>query len=345
MFQLFFYTLIMGKSIAIIISCVFCFSIGPSYSQPLFGVNLASAEFNEKAIPGVLGKDYIYPGEQSLNYFNGKGFKLVRLPFLWERIQPVLNEKLDAAELAALDEFVANSKSKGMLVILDVHNYGRRDVDGKKMRIGSKEVPRQAFTDLWKRLSEHFKNESAIYGYGLMNEPHDMKEYSWVQSAQEAINGIRTVDKKHSILVAGNDWSSADRWPQSSDSLKYLKDPNNNLVFEAHVYFDRDASGSYRLSYKLDGVTPNTGVERVSHFVEWLKQNNKKGFIGEFGIPGNDEQWNVVMDNFLAFIKSNGVGGTYWAGGPWWGDYQMNIESYDEQDRPQMKALKKYLSK
>ena len=63
---------------------------------------------------------------------------------------------------------------------------------------------------------------------------------------QTSIIAIREVDMKNTIIVGGNDWSSAERWPYMSDTLKYLFDPADNLMFEAHVYFDKDASGSYR---------------------------------------------------------------------------------------------------
>ena len=36
-------------------------------------------------------------------------------------------------------------------------------------------------------------------------------------------------------MVGGNDWSSAERWIEQSDTLKFLKDPANNLAFEAHL--------------------------------------------------------------------------------------------------------------
>jgi endoglucanase len=45
---------------------------------------------------------------------------------------------------------------------------------------------------------------------------------------------------------------------------------------------------------------------------------------------------------FLAHLQANDLPGTYWAGGPWWGDYPLSVEPRGGKDRPQMKILTKY---
>jgi hypothetical protein len=54
----------------------------------MFGVNLAGAEFG--SVPGTYGVDYTYPTSSELDYYAAKGVTLIRLPFLWERMQPAL---------------------------------------------------------------------------------------------------------------------------------------------------------------------------------------------------------------------------------------------------------------
>ena len=54
----------------------------------LLGVNLAGAEFGTpNHVPGVFGTDYIYPTHTEIDYYAAKGMSVVRLPFLWERLQ------------------------------------------------------------------------------------------------------------------------------------------------------------------------------------------------------------------------------------------------------------------
>lgn len=131
---------------------------------------------------------------------------------------------------------------------------------------------------------------------------------------------------------------------EKSDTLKYLKDPVNNLIYEAHVYFDADASGSYNGSYDTEKGSPTRGIERVRPFVNWLKNNQLKGFVGEYGVPDDDERWLVTMDNFLNYLQSEGVNATYWAAGPWWGKYPLSLTPKGGKDAPQMKIVEKYLT-
>src|SRR5690606_19358119 len=54
----------------------------------LVGVNLSGAGFGPSVVPGVHGTNYTYPAESYYKKYADLGMNLVRLPFLWERIQP-----------------------------------------------------------------------------------------------------------------------------------------------------------------------------------------------------------------------------------------------------------------
>ena len=94
-----------------------------------------------------------------------------------------------------------------------------------------------------------------------MNEPHDLDSCTtWFEMAQLCIDSIRTVDMDTRIMVGGDSWCSAERWLEYSDTLKYLKDPADKLAFEAHVYFDADASGTYKRGYDEDSCYLEKGM-------------------------------------------------------------------------------------
>ncbi len=302
----------------------------------MIGVNEAGAEFGRGI--GTYNKDYTYPGAKQFDYCQAKGLKVIRLPFKWERIQPGLNQPLAEAELARLDGVVALARERDLKLLLDMHNYAR--YNGKV--IGTEEVPNAAFADVWTRLASHFRDETAVFAYGIMNEPHATNGL-WPAAAQACVDGIRTVDTTHTILVCGDGWSGAHSWPKINGKF-LLNDPSGNLVYEAHQYFDHDNSGSYKRTYDEEGATPTVGVERLQPFVQWLKENNAQGFIGEFGVPNNDPRWLVVLDNTLAEMKKQNLGGTYWAAGPWWSNYALSLEPTKEgADRPQMAVIAQYL--
>ena len=211
--------------------------------------------------------------------------------------------------------------------------------------ICSERVSPADFADFWGKLAAALQDEPALYGYGLMNEPHDMgDDERWPRAAQAAIEAIRAVDAVTPILVAGDGWSSSLNWPRGANAQlpTKLHDPADNLVYEAHCYFDKNRSGQYREDYETELGSPAVGVENVRPFVEWCKTNEVRGFVGEFGVPDTDARWLETMAHFLDYLRENQMPATYWAGGPWWGDYPLSVEPRAGKTRPQMAVLLRY---
>ncbi len=310
----------------------------------MFGVNLAGAEFHDKNIfPGTYGSQWIYPTAAEFDYYHAKGLDLVRIPFAWERMQPSLGGALDATELGRMDTVVGYAAARGMKVVLDMHNYARRTEAGVEYLIGTGPVSVAHLADAWRRLADHYKNETSIYAYGIMNEPHDTAG-TWPAMAQAAVNAIREVDLEHYVSVSGDSWANASGWAAKNPNLD-TQDPADRLVYEAHCYFDDNNSGTYNQGYDAEGAYPMIGVDRVSDFVEWLQARGAAGFVGEYGVPRDDNRWLTVLDNMLAYLQSQGVSGTYWAGGPWWpSNYLLSCEPTNNLtvDRPQMSVLEQY---
>jgi endoglucanase len=314
-----------------------------------FGVNLAGAEFGHGSkMPGEVNTDYFYPTTADLDYWQSKGLTLLRVPFKWERIQHKLFGELTKAEVDVMKNLLKEAGERGMKVIPDLHNYGRRKVAGTDYIIGDKNVPVEALGDFWSKLAKELAAyKKTIYGYGLINEPHDMlQSVPWMKIAQATILDIRKVDSETAIIVGGNHWSSAYRWLEVSNELKQLQDPSYNLIFEAHVYFDEDNSGVYRRSYDEEKAHEDTGVQRLTPFVSWLKENKLRGFIGEYGIPANDERWTRCLERMLVYMQQQGVNGTYWAAGARWNNYILGVQPKNnyKEDMPQLDVLAKYVT-
>jgi endoglucanase len=115
-------------------------------------------------------------------------------------------------------------------------------------------------------------------------------------------------------------------------------------MFNAHCYFDKDYSGTYANNYDADGAYEFVGVERMRPFISWLNNNNLRGYVGEFGIPKNDNRWFTVMHNFLAYLQMNNIGASYWAAGAWWKNYPLSIQPINNTDQPQIVAFSKYFN-
>ena len=306
----------------------------------LVGINVAGAEFTSSALPGKHGTHYFFPPDGYFQKWYDRGIRTVRFPIKWERLQPTLNGALDPEYAGLIDKMLTQAADHDMSVILDVHNYARY----RGNLIGSKEVPNSAYENLMAQIAQRFKSRTALYAYDIMNEPYGADDL-WPAAAQAGINGVRKYDRTRPIYIEGTSWSSAARWPRYADKLLALNDPVDNLVFSAHIYIDPDASGSYN-----EGPAANfdlmTGVKRAEPFVKWLKDNRKRGQIGEFGIPGNDHRWLKAMDNLLSYLQQNCIPLTYWAAGPSWGTYKLSIEpAKDGTDKPQWATLAKYVGK
>jgi endoglucanase len=303
------------------------------------GMNLAGADFNAGKNPGVHGTDYIYPPESHLDYFKSRGFEVVRLPFRWERLQRSLFGELERSELDRIKRFVASARGRDMKVILSPHNFGRYLIDGKEALIGSAGVPNEAFADFWRRLTFEFAGDIAIYGFSLMNEPHDSNEL-WKPAAQAGLDAIRRSDRDRLVLVPGDQWSGAWSWRRYNNNF-LLNDPTGNTVYEAHQYFDFNHSGTYKVGYVLNGAYPDLGIDLVRPFATWLREHQVRGIITEFGVPNDDPRWLELVDRLLVWLARENIPWVYWAGGPWWGNYPLSAEPKNGVDAPIMAVLTK----
>ncbi len=312
--------------------------------QPRRGVSLAGAEFGTDRpgfcndAPGIAGRDYTYNREFLARSFCARGVSLLRLPFRWERLQPRLGQPLDPEELARLKKAVARAHKYGGEVILDVHNYGRYVLRHRGEIVpavidesfgGEVPVRREHFADFWCRLSREFAAAPGVWAYGLMNEPHDMGPSDWKAISQAAVDAIRAEGDRTLILVSGDGWAAAHRFPEANGPRAWISDPADNVAYEAHCYFDHDHSGRYDWDYETeqarDPHLEMRGLVRLSPFVGWCRVNGVRGFLGEYGVPRDDPRWQGVLAPFLDALDRAGLDSCAWAAGEWCGDYRLAV--------------------
>ena len=319
-----------------------------------WGLNMSSAEYaGSKAQDAQYGNDYTYPNEipgdtsgLELDYFSNKGLKLVRLPFSWEHMQPTLLGPLDEFNVGKFLTFLQEAKARNMKVLPDCHNYGEYYVKDGVLGVLESEnpslyIPRADLGDLWAKLIGRVRDAGltdVIYGWDIMNEPRDLgvgRSNSdqagidrWFNIAQSTVTAIRSVPnmpRSIPVFVAGYQYSPARAWTQYSNNLYQINDPDNNLVFEAHNYWDSDGSGTYRAGGTFNAETGNSankGADQLSNFFQWLKDHGKKGYVGEFSINTRQDNalWAQSLNQFISKISNAQndygitiVGATYWA--------------------------------
>jgi endoglucanase len=308
-------------------------------SPLLLGVNLAGAEFGSN-VPGVFGTDYTYPTHAEIDYYASKGLGVIRLPFLWERLQRTEFGALDPTELSRLTDVVNYATSKGLKIEIEPHDYGY----GFGALIGSAQTPNSAFADFWGKLAQHFESNPNVI-FGLMNEPHDQSATTWLGSANAAISAIRGAGAvSQEILVPGSYWDGAWTWTSTDNAAVVgtgVQDPAHNFAFEVHQYLDSDGSGTHP-----GAVSATIGVERLTAITQWAEATGNHLFLGEVGVT-TDQTSLTALDGMLTYMQQHTdawQGATYWAGGPWWGNYMFSIEPQNGVDKPQMAILVQHLA-
>jgi len=330
---------LLGKR-AVLLGLALSLAVSSAHAGPadlcFRGLNISGAEYGEA--DGVEGLDYIYPSAETVSYFHAKGFDTVRLPFRWERLQPILGERLEPNELERLRASVAGLRAEGFVVILDPHNYGYHS----ELQIGFSEVSSRQFAQFWIRLAAEFANEDGI-AFGLMNEPHDIAPSIWLDAANQAIAGIRAVGARNLILVPGTHWTGVVSWPEdfgqgsNADVMINVVDPVDNFAFEVHQYMDKDFSGTNEAC-----VNAALAVEGMVKLSDWLRSRGKRAFLGEFGGSKDPDCLAGLkrMTDQMAEDSDVWLGWTYWAGGDWWSPEEgNNIQPTGEGDRAQLSAL------
>lgn len=312
--------------------------IGPPLPNRFAGVNFAGGEAKSKRIPGRYGYDYSYPDAKIVRPFLGQGLTAARLPFRWERLQPVPMEGFDAKEQARLDRALDTLKGY-KVIILDVHNYARRD----HTRLDRPPASAAWLADLWARLAKRYKDDPRI-AFGIMNEPFGIAATDWRAIAEPTVAAIRQAGARNLVLVPGTRWTGAHSWASSGNAtaMAGFRDPGNNFAFELHQYLDSNSSGT-----NDECVSPEKAAGRLAGVTEWLRREKARGVLAEFGGSAATPCLQS-LDALLGAMDAAPdvwLGWTYWAAGGRWGSYGFSVQPKDGQTKPQTAVLLRHLPK
>lgn len=305
------------------------------------GVNLSGAEWGKNSSTDT----QFWPTEQELDYYKSKGMNTVRLMLSWEQLQPKLGGPLDTAEMDRLHGFLREAGERGMKVLVTGGSFARytenhgpfgagSDGEVNGTVVGQGGVPISAMSDFWTRMVNDINADpvasSAVGGWDLTNEPHTMGG-TWPKIAMAVDRAIRATGDQHTIVVEG------DQWARDFSGLEELARVDKNVAFQAHSYWDGGSGGYADKNYPGN---PDIGVDHIRAFISWLKQNNAKGFVGEWGVPTNSTAWAPAVTRFIDYLDENNMGNMVWAGGPGWQPgYTLSVEPINGQDRAIMQTI------
>lgn len=198
-------------------------------------------------------------------------------------------------ELARLDVLLPKCEEHGIMVVLDLHSPpgGKRISGGYYGADGGLFQSRQAqdqFVELWKHMATRYKNQRAIWGYDLANEPveGDVEDdcLDWPQLSERAAKAIREIDPVRTIIVEPADWGG----PGALKNLVPL--PISNVVYSVHMYLPHafthqnvhEKGPEWTYPGKIKGeYWDKVALERaLQPVVDFQKRYNTHIYLGEF---------------------------------------------------------------
>jgi len=154
-----------------------------------------------------------------------------------------------------LDHFLDVCERLGLRVIIDLHQFiGYRYIGpsgvldkGGDYRLWTDFKFHDYLIHFWKEVARRYADRGeVIYGYDLLNEPHELEQKAgtpsdWNLLARKITQAIREVDKQHAIIVESIDWASATAFKE----LKPTGDPNTIYSFHFYRPFAFTHQGKY----------------------------------------------------------------------------------------------------
>ena len=226
------------------------------------------------------------------------GFNLVRAPIHYNLFTLPIEEEQDSLSYTGLtkgfillDSLLKWCKENEMYLMIDLHaapggqgyNADISDYDSTKYSLWESEHNQSKTVELWRRISERYKDEEWIAGYDLINEPNwEIPEGILLRDLYERItDAIRNEGDNHILFIEGN-WFAND--------FTGLTPPwDDNIVYSPHKYWSPVDQG----------------------FLDWLlplrDTLNVPLFIGETG-----ENSNLWYRDAVKVFEENGVGWAWW---------------------------------
>jgi aryl-phospho-beta-D-glucosidase BglC (GH1 family) len=322
-------------------------------------MNLSGMEFNPSSYATAqVDVNYTKHNNANYAYAASKGFNLIRLPVAWEHLQPTVGGALNATYKGYIDENIAWAEANGLKILLEIHNYGGRNIDGDNHKINDGTLTYAHFNNLWQRLSDAYKDNKTIWGYDLMNEPNGMpvatssSNYNttatWTIAAQGAIDTIRDNGDTHPIVVETDNWSGVQAFfsTHGASPTPWYTDPLNKLYYSCHYYFDSDHSGTYDnadTNHEGTGLTITSHGDALEDLAQWAEEHDVNLFIGEYGVPNTgSEQWNTALHDFMTVMDQYNIAGTHWAFGDWYTS-STTVQPANGVDKRQMEIIGAHL--
>lgn len=252
-----------------------------------------------------------YVGKDDIDALAAWGFNSVRLPMHYRLYTLSVAEEPVAGRQTWLedgfrrtDELIAWAKANGLYVILDLHaapggqgnDLNIADRDPSQPSLWDDAANRDKTVALWRELARRYRDEPAVAGYDLINEPnwgfadaqdkHGCKETGNAPLRELLVRisaAIREVDTRHMLIVEGNCWGNNYRGVLDAGLW------DRNLTLSFHKYWN------------------GTGRDSIAEHLALRERWNVPLWLGETGENSND--W---FARTVATVEGEGIGWANW---------------------------------
>ena len=236
-----------------------------------------------------------YITEADIHYIKSIGMNSIRVPFNYRLFteEEYLGGHGEARAFALMDRLVDWCRKENLYIILDMHCApGGQTGDNIDDSYGypylfDSEKNKELTIHIWKDIASHYKNETIIIGYDLLNEPiahyFDKAHFNPLLEPlyKRITKAIREVDQNHLVFLGGAQWDS---------NFKIFGPPfDSKAVYTFHKYW-----------------TPTTR-DVIQEYIDFRDKYNIPIYAGETG--ENNDEW---IANFRKLLEENDIGWHFW---------------------------------
>lgn len=235
-----------------------------------------------------------YITQEDIHFIKQIGLNSIRVPF---------NHKLMTPEdypgvwielgFEMLDRIIHWSKAESLYVILDMHaapcgqtGTNIDDSAGHPWLFESAECQDRT-VEIWRRIAERYRNEPAVLGYDLLNEPiphfEGYEKYNPLLEPlyKRIVAAIREVDSHHIIFLGGARWNT---------NFSVFGPPfEGGLAYTFHKYWMEPVQA------------------QIQEYVDFREKYNVPVWMGESG--ENTDEWIAA---YRQLLEKNDIGWCFW---------------------------------
>jgi hypothetical protein len=141
--------------------------------------------------------------------------------------------------------------------------------------------------EIWRKLAERYRHETAVIGYDLLNEPiphfegYDKFNPQLEPLYKRLVKAIRQLDPNHIIFLGGAQWNT---------NFNFFGAPfDTNLVYTFHKYW----------------MPPEQA--QIQSYIDFREKYNAPIWLGESG--ENTDEW---IASFRQLLEKNDIGWCFW---------------------------------